>query len=217
MEIILKLLFSFKVRTTKWFQANICLSSDLWVFFLLLSCLFVSVDNEPVQQLSFSFRTSGIRTQGKGETKKKGRWWGFFFFFLPGWVSRCKWLIQKRCSTHLEHELSELSENWIAVGVSMETQTYLCRWSEYPNLLTKCHTKTHKRAQSLLGEKRGLGEAISEEVGFKHNPFVCTHKLTKNSYCLISIFLCTIQWVKYEEMKRWYLVFHNISALHGAA
>lgn len=47
----------------------------------------------------------------------------------------------------------------------------------------------------------------------------CTHKLTKISHCLIPksfFFKCTIQWVKYGEMKRWYLVFHNISALHGA-
>lgn len=31
-----------------------------------------------------------------------------------------------------------------------------------------------------------------------------------------NLFLCTIQWVKYDKMKRWYLVFQNISALHGA-
>lgn len=86
----------------------------------------------------------------------------------------------------MERELSELSEDGIAAGVLMETQTYLCRWSEYHNLLTKCHTNTHKRAQSLLGEKRGLGEAISEEVGFKHNPFVCTHKLTKKRKAIVS-------------------------------
>lgn len=31
-----------------------------------------------------------------------------------------------------------------------------------------------------------------------------------------NLFLCTTQRVKYDEMKRWYLVFQNISALHGA-
>lgn len=79
----------------------------------------------------------------------------------------------------MERELSELSEGGIAAGVLMETQTCLCRRSEYHNLLSKCRTKTHERARPLPGEKRGLGEAISEEVAFKHNPFVCTHKLTK--------------------------------------
>lgn len=50
------------------------------------------------------------------------------------------------------------------------------------------------------------------------DPRPYTHGLTREK-AIVSVpnlFLCTTQWVKYGEMKRWYLVFQNISALHGA-
>lgn len=66
--------------------------------------------------------------------------------------------------------------------------------------------------------RRGFG-ATRQEVCLA--TCLRTHALTKEKekkaiFSFPNLFLCTIQWVKYDKMKRWYLVFQNISALHGA-
>lgn len=162
----------------------------------------------------FLLGTSGIRTQGKGETKKKGRIWGFFIFFYQGGLVNAdlrevfhtlgmwsKWIVRRRDSSgsldrgSLDAH-SQRHKHTCVAGMNITTYS--------PNDTQK-HTSVHsfssERSEALL--RRWDRKYVSNTP---LDPFVCTHNLTKNTHCLISkSFFFFFFYAQFSEwnMTRW--------------
>lgn len=128
------------------------------------------MDNEPVQQLLFSFGDEWNKDSGERRNKEKRENMRIFFFFFNhgGLVNADLSEVFHTLGIVRRHDSSGSLDRG-STFTKTQTYRYLCWRNEYHNLLTKWHTKAHKRAQFLLGEKWGLAEAIRQEVCFKYS------------------------------------------------
>lgn len=124
------------------------------------------MDNEPVQQLLFSFSASGIKTQGKkGGTKKKKEYMRINTRGV-GW-----WLDLKEVFQTLEMWRKLISRRWESSrgfdgdsfdACSQRHKHTLCSRTEHPNL--------HTRKSSFSSEG---SKGLAETIGIFHDSSAC--------------------------------------------
>lgn len=232
---------SFKVCSGKWFTTNNCLFWSFALFFFsFLVCLSLRI-----MSLSSSswFLLAERRLRGeKGRNKEKEvcmrintgelGWWRDLkevFQTLEMWSK----LISRRRDSSRSFDGDSLdapsqrhthTHTLCVAGVNITMYTHPSRaetigiFHDSPST-SQGWSSQRRRDASTTSPSMTQGNVASPDRTYAWLDLRSyTHGLTRGKAIVSfpNLFLCTTQWVKYDEMKRWYLVFQNISALHGA-